>query len=122
MFLMGFRANTYTNQMLCFLTVYLCVSLFGYGFRGWSFCCFCFVLCWMGGFFSCFWYLIRAGARFLCVQLVFCCSLVWFWIHWRTAHTAAACCFCAQDPAASEVNAKKLPCVNKDEKYISSPI
>ena len=104
MFLMCFRANKYTNQMLCFLTVYVCVFLFGCGFRGWSFCCFCFVLCWMGGFFSCFCYLVRAGARFLCVQFAFGCSLVWFWTHWRTARTAAACRFCAHDPAASEVN------------------
>jgi len=58
----------------------------------------------MGGFFGCFCYLIRAGARFLCVQFVFCCCLVWFWTHWRTARTAAACRICDQDPAASEVN------------------
>ena len=64
------------------------------------------VLCCVGRVvFRLFCYLIRAGARFLCVQFVFCCCLVWFWTHWRTARTVAVCRFCAQDPAASEVNA-----------------
>ena len=57
-----------------------------------------------GWFFQLFLLLVRAGARFLCVQFAFGCSLVWFWTHWRTARTAAACRFCAHDPAASEVN------------------
>ena len=61
---------------------------------------------WLDGlvFFQLFCYLIRAGARFFCVQIVFCCSLVWFWAHRRTARTAAACRFWARDPVASEVN------------------
>ena len=59
-------------------------------------------------FFQLFCYLIRAVAHFLSVQFVFCCSLVWSWTHWRTARTAAACSFCAHDPAASEVNIHQM--------------
>jgi len=32
----------------------------------------------------------------------------WFWTHWRTALTAAASRYCAQDPAASEVNGEPI--------------
>ena len=46
-------------------------------------------------FFSAVYYLLRASACFHCVQFVFGCSLVWFWTHWRTGRTAAACRFCA---------------------------
>ena len=104
MFLIWFRANKYTNQVLCFLTVYVYFFLVVGSVVG---LCAVSVLClvgWVGFFFQLFCYLIRAGTHFLCTQIDFCCSLVWFWTHWGTARTAAACSFCAHDPAASKVN------------------
>jgi len=54
MFLMCLRANKYTHQMFCFVTVYVCVFLFGCGFRHSSFCCFCFCAMLDGWFFRLF--------------------------------------------------------------------